>query len=206
MSVFFDITRPLHPQIPVWPGDRVLTLEHPCKIADGEAANGGHLHLSLHTGTHVDAPFHFVDGAVTIDEIPVDAYVGPAQVIDMRGEAAISIEFLAERLQPGVTRLLLHTGCWSSPDSFPQVWPLADDDVPAWLAERGVKLIGLDAPSVDEITSSSLPRHHLFNDAGLLILENLLLDAVHPGTYELIALPLRLKGGDGSPVRAVLRA
>ena len=138
MSVFFDITRPLHPQIPVWPGDRELTLEHPAKLADGDAANVGHLHLSLHTGTHVDAPFHFVDGAVTIDEIPIDAYVGPAQVIDM-------------------------------------------------------------------ITSSKLPRHHLFNDAGLLILENLLLDAVQPGVYELIALPLRLKGGDGSPVRAVLR-
>ena len=205
MSVFFDITRPLHPQIPVWPGDRELTLEHPAKLADGDAANVGHLHLSLHTGTHVDAPFHFVDGAVTIDEIPIDAYVGPAQVIDMRGEAAITIEFLAERLEPGTTRVLLHTGCWGSPDTFPQVWPVADDDVPAWLAEQGVRLIGLDAPSVDEITSSKLPRHHLFNDAGLLILENLLLDAVQPGVYELIVLPLRLKGGDGSPVRAVLR-
>ena len=205
MSVFFDITRPLHPKIPVWPGDRELSLEHPSTIANGDAANVGHLHLSLHTGTHVDAPFHFVDGAATIDEIPVDAYVGPAQVIDLRGETSISVKFLAERLQSGTTRVLLRTGCWSSPDTFPQTWPLADADLPIWLAEHGVRLIGLDAPSVDEITSTTLPRHHKFNDAGLLILENLDLDAVQPGTYELIALPLRLVGGDGSPVRAVLR-
>ena len=205
MSEFYDIIRPLHPKIPVWPGDRELSLEHPCKIANGDPANVGHLHLSLHTGTHVDAPFHFVDGAATIDEIPVDAYVGPAQVIDMRGETSLSVRFLAEQLQSGITRVLLRTGCWSSPVTFPQTWPLADANLPVWLAEQGVRLIGLDAPSVDEITSTALARHHKFNDAGLLILENLDLDAVKPGAYELIALPLRLVGGDGSPVRAVLR-
>ena len=106
---------------------------------------------------------------------------------------------------PAAPRLFFHTGPWTDPLTFPRIWTLLDPEVPAWLADRGVRLIGLDAPSVDELTSKDLPRHLACARAGVLIIENLCLDDVAPGVYELIALPLRIVGADGSPVRAVLR-
>ncbi|MCF3651301.1 cyclase family protein [Synoicihabitans lomoniglobus] len=206
MSTFIDITRPLHNGTPPWPGDRAVDFKHVAKIRDGSAVNIGNLSLSVHNGTHADAPYHYNDSGATIDAIPVDAYIGPAQVIDVRGHATISIALL-EKLHAGTApRLLLHTGAWTNPAEFPTTWSVLDLDVPAWLAARGVHLIGLDAPSVDELTSKDLPRHLALDRANVLILENLFLEAADPGLYELIALPLRLTHGDGSPIRAVLRS
>lgn len=205
MPAFIDITRPLHPGTPPWPGDRGVTFTQAARIRDGDAVNVGHLALSVHNGTHADAPYHYNDRGLPIDAVPIETYVGPAQVIDVRGHALVSIALL-ESLGVGRSpRLLLRTGAWLDANTFPTVWSLVELDVPAWLAARGVKLIGLDAPSVDAIESKDLPRHLAFDAAGLCILENLLLDDIEPGAYELIALPLRLRDADGSPVRAVLR-
>ena len=206
MSTFIDITRPLHNGTPPWPGDRTVHFEHVAKIADGSAVNIGNLSLSVHNGTHTDAPYHYDDNGQTIEQIPVDAYVGPAQVLDVRGHAAVSIALLESMGAPAAPRLLFRTGAWTDPLTFPRTWTLLDPEVPAWLADRGVRLIGLDAPSVDHLTSKDLPRHLACARAKVLIIENLDLDDVAPGTYELIALPLRIVGADGSPVRAVLRA
>ena len=205
MPTYLDITRPLHPGTPAWPGDNPVTFQHVAKIASGDAVNVGHLTMSVHNGTHVDAPYHYNDAGQTIDAIPVDTYLGPAQVIDLRGEAAITIDRLKAVPIGPAPRLLIRTGAWQSPDVFPVTWPLMAPDVPVWLAAQGIKLVGLDAPSVDALTSKDLPLHHACDRAGVLIMENLLLDEVTPGDYELIALPLRLQRGDGSPVRAVLR-
>ncbi len=205
MSHFIDLTRPLQNDLPVWPGDRSVHFEHVARIRDGSIVNIGNLALSVHNGTHADAPYHYNDAGVTIDRIPIETYVGPAQVIDVRGHPVVSIKLLQSLGAPAAPRLLLRTGCWTDPQTFPQDWTLLDLDAPAWLAANGVRLIGLDAPSVDALTSEDLPRHLACDRAGVLILENLLLDDAPTGIHELIALPLKLRGGDGSPIRAVLR-
>ena len=205
MSRLIDITRPLHNGTPEWPGDTPVAFNFVARIANGDAVNVGHLSVSVHNGTHADAPYHYNDDGIPIDQVPLETYVGSARVVDIRDWTAITIPQLIAIDAGSAERLLLRTGAWTRPDAFPQSWPLMDPDVPTWLNAQGVKLIGLDAPSVDELTSKDLPIHLACNAAGLFIMENLLLDEAPAGDYELIALPLRLTGADGSPVRAVLR-
>ena len=206
--MLIDISRPLHPGAPHWPGDCPTAFHLNARIAAGASCNVGQLTLSVHNGTHADAPFHYNDRGATIDGLDLARFVGPARVIDARGCEALTGGLLADLGAPefaAAPRLLFRTDAWGDPDRFPSGWPLLDPGLPAWLAARGVTLVGLDVPSVDELTSRDLPRHHRLDAAGLLILESLDLRGVEPGVYELIALPLRLRGADGSPVRAVLR-
>lgn len=202
---FHDISRPIHTGMPVWPGDTPAEFAFAATKAGGYSANVGRLRLSLHTGTHADAPYHYNDAGRKIDEVPVDTYVGPARVVDIRGHPAITTALLAAHDFSATPRVLFKSDSWTDQAVFPSSWPLMAADVPAWLAARGVKLVGLDVPSVDRIDSKDLPIHHACDAVNLLILENLDLRAITPGLYELIALPLRIRGGDGSPLRAVLR-
>ena len=200
-----DISRPIYPNMPVWPGDTPTGFDFANTKAAGYAANVGRLRLSLHAGTHADAPYHYNDAGRKIDEIAVDTYVGPARVVDIRGHTTITPAVLAAHDFATTPRVLFKSDSWTEHAVFPATWPLMAADTPAWLAARGVRLVGLDVPSVDHITSKDLPIHHACDAVNLLIIENLDLRAVAPGVYELIALPLRIKGGDGSPLRAVLR-
>ena len=205
MPRFIDITRPIHTGMPVWPGDTPADFRHVATIGAGSVVNVGRLAVSVHAGTHADAPFHYNQAGLRIDQVPPEIYVGPAQVVDVRGEARLSRELLSRRDLGGVPRLLFKSDSWTNPAEFPRQWPLLEPDVPAWLAGRGVKLVGMDVPSVDHLASKDLPIHHAIDRAGMVIIENLDLRAVSPGPYELIALPLRIRDGDGSPLRAVLR-
>ncbi len=200
-----DISRPIFSGMPVWPGDTAAEFKLVATIPGGAAVNVGRLTLSVHTGAHADAPFHFNEAGAKIDEVPVATYIGPVRVVDVRGHATITPELLAAHDFAATPRVLFKSDSWTDPAVFPSRWPLLAADVPAWLGARGVKLVGLDVPSVDHRDSKDLPLHHACDAAGLVILENLDLSAVAPGIYELIALPLKIKGGDGSPVRAVLR-
>lgn len=202
---FHDISRPIHTGMPVWPGDTAADFQLVATIPQGSVCNIGRLHVSVHTGTHGDAPFHYNDAGAKIDEVPVDTYIGPALVVDIRGQTSITPALLERHDFSTTARVLFKSDSWADPTRFPPDWPLLTADVPAWLAARGVKLVGLDVPSVDHLTSKDLPIHHALDAAGIVILENLDLRAVKPGRYELIALPLKIRGGDGSPVRAVLR-
>ena len=211
MLAFHDITRPLHNALPPWPGDTAFDYRLTWRMDAGASVNVGALTMGTHNGTHADAPFHFLPGGARIDALDPGVYVGPALVADVTGAGwTITRESLAEatpRLgQDGVSRLLLKTGAWPDGAPFPARIPLLAPDVPAWLGERGVRLLGLDVPSVDAIDSHDLPNHHALAAAGVHILESLDLAAVPAGVYELIALPLRIAGGDAAPVRAVLRA
>ncbi|MFM9092287.1 MAG: cyclase family protein [Verrucomicrobiota bacterium] len=206
--MLIDISRPLHPGSPHWPGDCPTAFHLNARIAAGSSCNVGELRLSVHNGTHADAPFHYDDRGATIDALDLGCFVGPARVIDARGHAALTAELLAGLGAAEIAaapRVLFRTDAWGDPGAFPTAWPLLDPDLPARLAARGAVLVGLDVPSVDELTSKDLPRHRRMDAAGLLILESLDLRGVEAGVYELIALPLRLRGADGSPVRAVLR-
>jgi arylformamidase len=203
--VLIDISRSIQTGMPHWPGDTDTDFRRVAQIVDGGVANIGRLTLSLHNGTHADAPFHYNQQGAPIDALDLDCFVGPARVIDARGHSRFTPDLFAGCDLAATPRILFKTDTWTDPAVFPQTWPLLEPALPAWLAARGVRLVGLDVPSVDTLTSQDLPLHHAMDRAGLLILENLDLRAVSPGIYELIALPLRIRGGDGSPLRAVLR-
>ena len=200
-----DISRPIHTGMPNWPGDTAAIFQLVATKAQGSSVNVGKLTMSVHNGTHADATFHFDDTGARIDQVPPETYVGPALVVDVRGHDSITIEQLSAHDFSQTPRVLFKTDSWTNPALFPENWPLLAVDVPAWLAARGVKLCGFDVPSVDAPTSKDLPIHHAIGRSNIVILENLDLHAVAPGVYELIALPLRIVGGDGSPIRAVLR-
>lgn len=200
-----DISRPIHTGMPVWPGDTPAEFAFAATKAGGYSANVGRLRVSLHTGTHADAPYHYNDAGAKIDELPPDLYVGPARVVDIRGHATVTPALFAGLDLRATPRVLLRSDTWTDQTVFPREWPLLAPETPAWLAAQGVRLVGLDVPSVDTIDSKDLPIHHAMDRAGLVIIENLDLRAAAPGLYEFIGLPLRIRGGDGSPLRAVLR-
>jgi len=200
-----DISRPLAKGMPTWPGDTPFSYEVSWPMADSGSVNVGQLTMSIHTGTHVDAPFHYDNEGGKTLTLDLEAFIGPARVIDVSGIACITPAALSGHDLAGVSRLLLRTRSWTDPGSFPTDIACIDPDLPRFLAERGIRLIGVDVPSVDPLDSKALPAHHGLHEHGINILEGILLDHVEPGDYELIALPLALAEADGSPVRAVLR-
>ena len=198
-----DVTRPMAAGMPVWPGDP------PCRCGwyarlPADVANGAELSFGAHTGTHVDGPLHVLEDGAPIGRVPLDAFVGPAHVVDVGDEATIGEAWLAANLPDGCDRLLLRTRAWRDSGIFPTRWPALTPGAARLLVARGVRLLGTDAPSPDPLESRELPVHHVLLGAGIPIVENLLLDDVAPGPYELVALPLRLAEADASPLRAVL--
>ncbi|HET6230593.1 MAG TPA: cyclase family protein [Longimicrobiaceae bacterium] len=204
--MLIDISRPVVTGTPVWPGDAPCCVAWTMLRSEGETVNVAELRMSAHTGTHADGPFHVSDQGVRIGAAPLEAYVGPALVVDARGHTSIGAALAGlavERWRP--ERVLFRTGAWTDPAVFPMSFAAIEPEAARILAAAGVRLVGTDAPSVDAFDSKDLPTHNVFGDAGIAILENLLLDHVGAGEYELIALPLRLDEADASPVRAVLR-
>ena len=212
MSTLYDISRPLHTTTAPWPGDTAFEYRLTWRMDAGASVNVGAITMGTHNGTHADAPFHYLSDGECIDALDLSLYVGPAVVTDVSAAGwSITQDALADVASQlgthgNVTRLLLKTGSWPDSTRFPERIPTLAPGVPAWLGKRGVRLLGLDVPSVDTIDSQDLPVHHALAAAGVCIIESLDLSAVAPGVYELIALPLRIVGGDASPVRAVLRA
>jgi arylformamidase len=201
-----DISRRLENGMPVWPGDTPFHYEVSWSKAESGSVNVGTLSMSTHTGTHVDAPFHFDDNGKRIIELDLELYIGPARVIDMTGKVSIGAKDLKNIDLAGFKRVLFQTLSWKNSVEFPEKIPHLEADLGPFLAEKGIRLIGVDVPSVDPIDSKDLHAHHSLNENGIHILESVLLDEVEPGDYELIALPLPLVEGDGSPVRAILRS
>jgi len=200
-----DISRPLAQGVPTWPGDTAFSYEVSWSKEQSGSVNVGKLTMSIHTGTHADAPFHFDNGGGRTLDLPLDVYIGPARVIDLSGRSSIGAEDVCGLDLNGISRLLIRTGSWTDPGQFPQDICYLRPNLAPYLAERGIKLIGVDVPSVDPLDSKELAAHHCLHQQGIFILEGLLLDHVEPGDYELIALPLPLAEADGSPVRAILR-
>jgi arylformamidase len=203
---WIDISRTVSARIACWPGDVAYRFELGMKIAEGASCNVGSILTSVHTGTHVDAPFHFDGDGATIEALDPAIFIGPAWLVDVTGSPdrwKPAIESLDLTIAP---RVLFRTGDWPEGTLFPQTIPVMEPELPGWLAERGVKLIGLDLPSVDPLDSKTLDRHNSLGRGGIHILEGLTLETVPPGLYDLIALPLKLADADGSPVRAVIRA
>jgi len=209
----WDISRTLSDDLAEWPGDEPFHFRLTRKIAEGQSVNLGAIGMSVHNGTHADARFHFDTNGESIEKAPLEIYLGRAAVVDLTQAFLQSKEkhlITVEDLQPHsediaeCSRLLVKTSRWSDSTVFPNQIPVIAANVPSWLQKNGVKLLGLDLPSVDEIDSKSLQNHHALAGAGIAIVESLNLSGVAPGIYNFAALPLKIAGGDGAPVRAVL--
>ena len=210
---FWDISRTLSNDLAEWPGDVPFHFKLTREISKGDSVDLGAISMSVHNGTHADARFHFETDGETIEKAPLDIYLGRAVVVDLAEAFSQSNEkhlITIEDFRPHAeeiaetSRLLIKTNRWSDSAVFPNQIPVIAADVPAWLQKNGVELLGLDLPSVDEIDSKSLQNHHALADAGIAIIESLDLKSVGPGIYNFVALPLKIAGGDGAPVRAVL--
>lgn len=161
--------------------------------------------MSTHLGTHIDAPYHFDENGKKIIELDLDLYIGTATVVKVDAAESIGIKAFEGIELTGVRRLLVATGQWKDLSRFPEWIPPVEPDLAPYLANKGVRLLGLDLPSVDCLDSKELPAHNKLSGCGIHILEGLVLDGLEPGLYDLAALPLALEAGDGSPVRAVVK-
>jgi len=204
----YDITVPLSPALPVYPGDPEVTIMPLAQLQWGDAANVSRLVLSSHTGTHLDAPRHFFAEGLTIDGLDLHVLMGPARVCAF---PHVTTHLTADDLRPlglaGTKRLLLQTpnaALWQK-TGFQTNYVALTESAAYLLVEMGVQLVGIDYLSVDAFERQDFPVHRILLGAGVLILEGLDLRAVPPGDYELLALPLLLQHGDGAPVRAILR-
>jgi arylformamidase len=209
----WDISRTLTNDFAEWPGDEPFHYRLTAEIVKGAAVNLGAVGMSVHNGTHADAPFHFDSSGDTIEKASLDVYLGRATVVDLaqgfsrsKDKHLITLEDLRPHAEDiaATSRLLVKTGRWSDSSVFPDRIPVIAADVPAWLQKNGVKLLGVDLPSMDEIDSKSLQNHHALARAGIAIIESLDLTDVAPGIYNFAALPLKIAGADGAPIRAVL--
>lgn len=206
-----DISVAVRSDTPEWPGDTPFSCGWPSTIASGGSVNVSSITSSPHVGTHADAPLHVKDGWPGSHELPLEAFFGAALVLDVSSaDDDISVDHLARAADDaGVAldeapRLLLRTGRSIADGTFPERWPVLAESTARALIGQGVKLIGVDAPSVDARDSKTLPVHHMLFSANAFNLENLDLRRIKGGRYELIAFPQRLMALDAAPVRAVL--
>lgn len=202
----WDISQPLRPGLPVWPGDTPFGAQALWTYGPDCPVNVAALRLSTHSGTHADAPLHYDPNGEAIGLVSLEPYLGPARVIDVRGcGGVVTADALVPHLTDAPPRILLRTYEVFPRDHWVDDFTVLHHEAIAYLAERGVMLIGVDAPSIDPRTSKTMDAHLAVKRAGMRILEGLVLDAVPPGDYELIALPLPFTTLDASPVRAILR-
>lgn len=205
MGDWIDISQVLNDKIPVWPGDTPFQYKVSWGMEESGSVNVGQVTMSTHTGTHIDAPYHFDNDGKKVSELDFNLYIGNALVIQLQMPSSIGLKELEGVQLQGVKRLLIRTNAWQDKTVFPESIPHIEPELAAYLAEQGVQLLGLDLPSVDPLDSKELSAHHELNRRGIHILEGLVLDKIEPGKYELAALPLPLEQADGSPVRAVIR-
>ncbi len=202
-----DISIPVSAATPEWPGDTPFSCGWKAKRSDGESINLSEFSTSPHVGTHADAPLHVEDGWAGSEALPLAAFMGTAYVLNAgQASATLSLEWVQEQFAgEAPERLLLQTGQSIATGTFPDSWPVLSPDAVRWLVKGGTRLVGTDAPSVDERESKALENHHELFVRGAYILENLSLGGVTPGWYELLAAPIKIVGLDAAPVRAVLR-
>ncbi|MDP9205889.1 MAG: cyclase family protein [Gemmatimonadota bacterium] len=202
-----DISITLAAGTPEWPGDTPYSCGWNGTLSQGSSVNVSSYTTSPHVGTHADAPLHVRDGWPGSHELPLDAFYGRAAVVDVTGiTEVIEAEALANSIGDGnIERLLLRTGCTIGSGSFPESWPALSEACARILLGRGLRLLGVDAPSVDERYSKSLPVHKMIFSGNAYILENLDLRRIPPGTYDLMAFPVKIMSLDAAPVRAILR-
>lgn len=218
MKKLWDISPPIHAGAPVFPGDTAYSQQWVASIEPGCPVNVSAITLSPHVGAHADAPLHYDAAGATIGAVDLDAFLGPCRVVHAIGcGPLVRPEHIAHALGNPPSgeawslaalpaRVLVRVYQHQPQDRFDNALPAFAPDTVEQLADLGVKLIGIDSASIDPAESKTLDSHQVIRRRGLRVLENLLLDDVPEGDYELIALPLKLTTADASPVRAVLRS
>lgn len=207
MKKLWDISPPVQATSPVFPGDTAYSQQWVASIGPGCPVNVSAITLSPHVGAHADAPLHYDPEGAAIGAVDLDAFIGPCRVIHAIGcGPLVKPEHIAHAMDGLPSRVLLRVYEQMPKDQFDNALPAFAPETVELLADHGVKLIGIDSASIDPADSKTLDSHQVIRQRGLRVLENLLLDDVPEGDYELIALPLKLTTADASPVRAVLRS
>ena len=203
-----DISVAISPQVPVWPGDGPVVLEQVSTLDGDGSSNVSRLACTVHTGTHLDAPYHFIRDGMTVDQIPLKQLIGRAYVVDLTHADRITAEVLDEAgIPPRTRRVLMKTSnsaIWASGRAeFTEDFVSVDPSAAKWLVQKGVQLVGVDYLSVAAYDDPA-PTHRILLSKDVLVLEGLDLSEVEQGRYTLYCLPLKILDGDGAPVRAVL--
>jgi len=204
----YDVTLNISPDLVVWPGDPKVKLERVSKIEEGEVSNVTRIEMSAHTGTHVDAPFHFLAKGQTVEKLPLKVLMGRAYVLDVGDAELITADLLKDSpIPPRSKRVLFKTRnskLWAKKDgTFAEDYVALDGGAADYLVKRGVKLVGVDYLSVAPFNDVK-PAHEVLLKAGAVIVEGLDLSKVDQGRYTFYCLPLKLVGADGAPARAIL--
>lgn len=206
----YDISLTISPDLPVWPGDPKVIIERISKIEDGAESNVSRMDMSVHVGTHVDAPFHFLGGnSLTVEHLSLRVLTGRAYVLHLHDEVELVTKAVLESVEipPRTRRLLIRTRnshYWTQADlEFQKEFVGISADGAQYLVDRGVRLVGVDYLSVSPFNATR-PTHETLLEAGVVIVEGLDLSQVSQGRYTLYCLPLKLAGSDGAPVRAIL--
>jgi arylformamidase len=202
----YDISQTLCHGIAVWPGDPEFKHRRVSQIDDETASNVSAVDMCVHTGTHVDAPFHFERTGKGVETLPPSSFMGPARVFSLAAGDCVRAADLCGLDWANVERVLFKTrGSRHAESTFNRDYVHISYDAAEFLVERRLRLVGIDSPSVDAFDSSDFPSHRTLLRNEIVILEGVRLQHVQPGDYELICLPLKIAGADGSPVRAILR-
>jgi arylformamidase len=210
--VIYDISLPISESLVVWPGDPPVRITQPYHLDRGDAATVTRLDMGAHTGTHVDAPAHFIPGGSGVDELDLHVLVGPALVVHALEAALLSADVLdGLPIRPGSERVLFRTrnsDRWARGErgfarQLAEDFVAITEDGAHWLVERGVRLVGVDYLSVGPFNAPA-PTHRILLRAGIVLVESLNLSGVGPGVYRLVCLPLKITGSDGAPARAIL--
>jgi arylformamidase len=207
MMKLIDITVPLSPNLPVYPGNTPFSLEPIKRIANGDSSNVSTLHLSAHSGTHVDAPRHFFDSGLSTESLPIEMLMGRARVIEVTSRQGIGSEELSGFDFAEDIRVLIKTAnsrLWGSPE-FHRDYVGVTEAGARFLVDHGVKVLGVDYLSVEQFKKPGAPAHHVLLGGGTIVIEGLNLRDVEPGIYEMFCLPLSIVGSDGAPARVLLR-
>lgn len=204
----YDISLTLSENLPTWPGDPTIKLNKISSIQDGDMANVTQLSATVHVGTHIDAPDHFLDNGETVEDIPLELLVGPVQVVEIPSARVITEEDLKIATIPaGTTRILFKTAnsdIWASGiTEFKEDYIGLGFDAAKYLVESGIKVVGVDYLSVAPF-SDPAPTHKTLLENKILIIEGLDLSRIDPGEYTLLCLPLKIKNADGAPARVML--
>ena len=202
-----DVSVPLDAQLPTYPHNTPYTLEPIKRVARGDSSNVSTLHMSTHTGTHVDAPRHFFDDGAGTEALPLELLVGRARVIQIDSRTGIAAEDLRAIDLSDDIRVLIKTHnsqLWGSPEFHTDYVGVTESGA-KHLVEHGIKVVGVDYLSVEQFKNPGAPAHHVLLGAGTIVIEGLDLRDVDPGLYEMFCLPLRVVGSDGAPARVVLR-
>jgi len=205
----YDISLTISPTMPVWPGDPAIELDRVESMDEGAHANVSRLCASVHTGTHVDAPHHFLNDQRTVEALPLDVLIGSCYVIQLPdGIEAVTAEALDGMSLPADAKRILfgtsNSRFWAHNEmEFQEDFVAVTEDGAQWLVERGVQLVGVDYLSVAPFGDSE-GTHKVLLEAGVVVVEGLDLSAVPRGFYDLYCLPLKLLGSDGAPARAIL--